>query len=553
MPAQPIDPLEGPKTALCGRVVTMDASRRILPDGVVYLEKGAIVAVTDRADPAPDGFADVKVIDTWGTIYPGLIELHNHLSYNALPMWSVPKRYKNRNQWAGIPDYRKSISGPMQVLGKTPGLLPAVVRYVECKCLLGGVTTSQGIELFSNAGSRRYYRGIVRNVEETDQIDLPEAATKIADVDATDIDSFYRRLLRQSCFLLHLSEGRDSVAREHFLALRKSDNTWAITDALAGIHCAGLRSEDFWVLGEHKGAMIWSPLSNLLLYGETAEVSAAKSAGITIGIGSDWAPSGSKNLLGELKVARTVSQHLNGLFSDREIVEMATVNAASILKWEKVIGSLKEGMRADMLVMAGTSGDPYEALLNASEKDIQLVLINGTARYGTPSLMRECGAAGESVRVGGTARQVFLEQKTGDPVVGKISLGGARATLQDALSRLPDLAKELEKPTAPSASPLGLTTRREAVAWFLALDEIEETGVELRPRLPFLRHAHTGPDRVPPGMRTFLAARAKPLSQTLQPIKLDPLTVADDANFVSTLLGQKNLPGFIVDGLKLAY
>jgi hypothetical protein len=54
-------------------------------------------------------------------------------------------------------------------------------------------------------------------------------------------------------------------------------------------------------------------------------------------------------------------------------------------------------------------------------------------------------------------------------------------------------------------------------------------------------------------MRTFLAAKAKPLSQTLQPIKLDPLTVADDANFVSTLLGQKNLPGFIVDGLKLAY
>ncbi|HEX9155860.1 MAG TPA: hypothetical protein VF819_09865, partial [Nitrospira sp.] len=119
MPAQPVDPLEGPKTALGGRVVTMDASRRILPDGVVYLEKGAIVAVTERAAPAPDGFAGVKVIDTGGTIYPGLIELHNHLSYNALPMWNVPKRYKNRNQWAGIPEYRKLISGPMQVLGKT--------------------------------------------------------------------------------------------------------------------------------------------------------------------------------------------------------------------------------------------------------------------------------------------------------------------------------------------------------------------------------------------------------------------------------------------------
>ncbi|MBZ5538497.1 MAG: amidohydrolase family protein [Acidobacteriia bacterium] len=553
MPAQPIDPLEGPKTALSGRVVTMDAARRVFPDGVVYLEKGAIVAVTDRAAPAPDGFADVKMINTGGTIYPGLIELHNHLSYNALPMWSVPKRYTNRNQWAGIPEYRKLISGPMQVLGKTAGLLPAVVRYVESKCLLGGVTTSQGIELFSNAGSRRYYRGIVRNVEQTDQADLPEAATKIADVDASDIDSFYHRLLRQSCFLLHLSEGRDSAAREHFLALRKPDNTWAITDALAGIHCAGLQSEDFSVLGEHEGAMIWSPLSNLLLYGETAEVSAAKSAGITMGLGSDWAPSGSKNLFGELKVARIMSQHLNGLFSDREIVEMATVNAASILKWENVIGSLKEGMRADLLVTAGASGDPYEALLKSSENDIQLVVINGIARYGTPDLMGKCGATGESVNVGGTARQVFLDQKTGDPAVGKISLGDARATLEDALSRLPDLARELEKPTAPSAAPLGLTAHRETVGWSLVLDEIEETGVEMRPRLPFLSHVHTGPDRVPLEMQTLHAAGATPLSAMLQPIKLDPLTVADDVNFLPTLLSQKNLPGFIVEGLKLAY
>src|SRR5262245_36972921 len=113
----------------------------------------------------------------------------------------------------------------MQVIGKTPGLLPAIVRYVECKCLLGGVTTSQGIQLFSNAGARRYYRGIVRNVEQTDEADLPEAATKIADVEAADVEKFHQRLLRQSCFLLHLSEGTDKAARQHFLALQKPDAT----------------------------------------------------------------------------------------------------------------------------------------------------------------------------------------------------------------------------------------------------------------------------------------------------------------------------------------
>ena len=71
----------------------------------------------------------------------------------------------------------------------------------------------------------------------------------------------------------------------------------------AWIRQAALKPEDFRVLGSLGGAMVWSPLSNLLLYGATADIRAAVNAGVRIGIGSDWSPSGSKNLLGELKVA----------------------------------------------------------------------------------------------------------------------------------------------------------------------------------------------------------------------------------------------------------
>jgi len=81
------------------------------------------------------------------------------------------------------------------------------------------------------------------------------------------------------------------------------NSEWAITDSLAGINCVALKADDFDVLASRGASMVWSPLSNLLLYGQTADVAAAKKAGIKIGIGPDWAPSGSKNLLGELKVA----------------------------------------------------------------------------------------------------------------------------------------------------------------------------------------------------------------------------------------------------------
>ena len=69
---------------------------------------------------------------------------------------------------------------------------------------------------------------------------------------------------------------------------------------------------------------------------------------------------------------------------------------------------------------------------------------------------------------------------------------------------------------------------REPVVWSLALDEIQATGVDLRPRLPFNGpRDFTGPKRVSP------RAAAAPLSTILQPIALDPLTVADDPDFLS--------------------
>ena len=48
---------------------------------------------------------------------------------------------------------------------------------------------------------------------------------------------------------------------------------------------------------------MWSPFSNLWLYGKTTDVATAQSNGMRICLGADWSPSGSKSLLGELKVA----------------------------------------------------------------------------------------------------------------------------------------------------------------------------------------------------------------------------------------------------------
>ncbi|MFA5327632.1 MAG: amidohydrolase family protein [Prolixibacteraceae bacterium] len=534
----PVDILDGPKYALRGRIVTMNSSRRVFHDGIIYIDKGRIADVKNKKEMAPEGFKDVPVVNTKGTIYPGLIELHNHLSYNILRLWQVPKKYTNRNQWGGTPEYRKIISGPMNVLGRTPGYIEAIVRYVECKCLMGGVTTSQGIALFSNNGIQKYYRGIVRNVEDTDDADLPEALAKISDVEAKSVESFYERLKKQDCMLLHLSEGTDTEAHKHFTDLQLSTGEWAVTNALAGIHCVALEADDFKLMKDKKASMVWSPLSNLLLYGQTADIASAIKNKLLIGLGSDWSPSGSKNLFGELKVARLVANKLGIYKRKSDILALATINAAKILKWDKQLGSIEKGKMADLLVVSGTSGNAYEHFLNGSEKAISLVVINGVPHYGHENLMNKWDCEKEKVLIGETTYNLNLKQETADPVVGELRLEDAIEKLNSGLADLPHLAELMERPQA-MLSPLKAGAHPQ---WFLVLDHNDEVEGEK------LRMTISGsPKQAQPLMAS------QPLSEIVEAMELDKMTVADDPDFMNIIQAEQNLPQYLKDGLVKMY
>ncbi len=520
-----------------GRVVTMDAGDRVIADGTVCIRGNEIVAVLPAGAPLPLEFAAVAVTATGGTIYPGLIELHNHLSYDALKIWAVPDIFTNRDDWARHPDYRKLISGPMNVLGKTAGFPEAIVRYVECKCLLGGVTTSQGIALFSNAGIMRFYRGLVRNAETSNGPNMPAADAKIADVIARDATKFLAHLKRSSCLLLHLSEGTDTRAHNHFETLTLPDGQVAITNALAGIHCVALKGTDFRLMAARGGAMVWSPLSNLLLYGATADVKSAREEGVLMGIGSDWSPSGSKNLLGELKIARLFSEQAGGIFSDKEIVAMATRNGARILKWDKAVGSIETGKRADLIVVRGKTGDAYRKLIDATEADLKLVVIDGVPRCGLSKLMPTGEGTVEHWKVGGKDRLLNITDEA-DEMLNHLTLGDAADRLKDGLQNLKQLAVEIEKPKPPAALDADAPPR-----WFLQLDHEEPDDESIRTRFA---NTLDQPEKI---NDMVSVAAAKPLSQLLGPLELDAITTVDDGDYWPGLKRQRNLPQSVKDGI----
>jgi len=513
----------------------MDGARTVINDGILYLTKGAIVAVQDAGAPAPAGFDAADAVDTKGTIFPGLIELHNHIAYNVLPLWQVPGPFTDRNRWANLAEKRQRVTAPMAVLAGTPELLPAVARYVECKCLFGGTTTTQGFRLNNAGGAVRYYKGLVRNVEQTEDPALPNAGGRIPDVAKKEVADFLKNLKKWKCYFLHLSEGTDPATRAHFTDLELA-NGWAITNALAGIHATALESQDLDVLKQHGASVVWSPLSNYLLYGATMNVKAARAKKLPIGLGGDWSVSGSKNVFGELKVARLVSEDLGAGFSDVDLVATVTSAAAAILRWEAVLGSLEMGKRADLLVIKTTASDPYAGLLDAHETDIQLVVINGVPRFGTATLMKQAGIKKtEKVKIGGAERRLHLEQKDVDEAVGKISFAKARSTLKKALKDLKKLAKKVDAKRHTAIAP-------DPEEWHIALDEMATGDFATDP-------GTAGPV----GQLQALGLGAVTLESLVSPIVLDPPTVADDSKFLDALDQEHNLPAYLRQGLRQAY
>ncbi len=546
MPPPPPVPASNP-LALSGRVVTMDATNSVKDDAVVYVAGGRIADIRAIGQPPPAGFEQVAVVKSGGTIYPGMVELHNHLPYDVLSLWNVPRPYGNRDQWSGPgnPDYRRLITGPMQVLGAQADVTAAVVRYAEMRCLLGGTTTSQGITLAKSSSIVTHFRGLVRNVEKTDDPLLPAALTHIADVEAAQRDKFLKRLAGKKKLILHLAEGVDESAHKHFASLQDtSTGTWAINHNLIGIHCVALKEPDFAVLEGHGGSMVWSPLSNLLLYGQTADIAAALRQKVPIALGSDWAPSGSKNLLGELKVARMVAASANLPLSSADLVAMVTKTPAAMIGWGAQVGTVAKDFRADLVVVTGTTADPYRALLDATEADLRLVMIEGAPRVGVPAMLTALGAtATEAIKVGGQARALDLTEVAADTSVGRVSMAEATAILTTALANLPNAAK---------ASKLSQLPRGQVR---LAVEGLVDNRKSSRPHLPYHGH-HTGPNYrsaqqprllvrpLPKRPRGELAA-ARTAGATapvaLPALTLDPVTAVDNPGYYEELAHEINL------------
>lgn len=508
---------EAPAAAywLRGRVVTMGSPSSVIEDGKVLVLGHRIRQVSEASASAPDGFQDAPTIETGGTIYPGLIDLHNHYAYNVLPLWKVPQQYENRRQWPNHSEYKNRISMPLRTIAGYSPTARALVRYVEAKALIGGTTTGQGIRTRVKGGVS-LFGGAMRNVETPRHDVLSPASTRVPDLYSQQYEAFRRALEGRKAVFYHLAEGTDDNARDRFLDLQDND---LIADSLVGIHSLGLEPVDLATLGEAEAKVVWSPLSNLLLYGATIPPSRLVESGVRFSIGCDWAPSGSKNLLGELKVARAVVEAEGASsLSSEDLVRAVTRDAAYVTAWEEHVGEIRADAFADLVVISGATGDAYDRLIDATERDIDLVVIDGEAVYGDAELIAELWPVAEELEdwdCDGRAKRFRFER--GDSPLAGLSLADSVSRLSDAMSDLHE-TRRLSQEARGGLRALGLDWPEFMVVLDNELDDLDGGG---------------------PGLLADW-------SQMADEVPLDALT-GDDANYVAVVLAQPNLPQYVKD------
>jgi 5-methylthioadenosine/S-adenosylhomocysteine deaminase len=391
--------------ALAGKIVTLDDERPLVEDGVLYVGDDGIEAVAGKGDPPPSAFADVTPIETGGVLYPGLIDLHSHILYNLRTLWTPARTepYTSHNQWPDNETYPQEITAPARVWSKSPAA-KEVLAYAEVKALVGGTTAIQGAP-----GTSKPYEGfLVRNVDnETFGTGKDKIIQSALTLEPEELKKRAQKMSDGSTFIYHMSEGTGPTVLDEF---RDVESAGCLRKRFVAIHATALGEPEFRKWSTHPSSVVWSPFSNLWLYRATTDVTEADSAGLGVCLGSDWGPSGSKNLLGELKVADLWNRdHLHRHFSDRELCQLVTSNPADAVEWTDRVGRLRKGLQADVLIVDERAADPYRNLIESTEANVRLVLIGGNARFGRTALMRRAKAdAVEPIPQAGRGRSVSL-------------------------------------------------------------------------------------------------------------------------------------------------
>lgn len=384
--------------------------RECAPGSIKISDTGLIERIECR-EITPEELGESTLIRCIeGIISPALINPHDHIKSDGYKPVNFDKtRFDVRNTW-------RAIIGDTLPDGRPDEVLWSEIRYLLAGTLTFADKEGRGNLLIRNASEPKDFLALPGSVNYQTFPLLPSDPS-FSPTEMCGYQNYVElHFPVERRLVAHVSEGITAVAQDEFTCLFDNIKTRAplMPSHAALIHMIASNVGTAQKIKERDLSVIWSPRSNISLYGNTAPVALFKQFDINIALGADWTVSGSMNMLRELSCADNFdNNYLNDSFSDEDLWWMATGAAAKALNVESQVGELKVGLIADLSIFQKKStGNKYRSIIEAKPSDILLVLKAGRAIYGNTALVQAIGDNCEDIAtpVCGAAKSICLEK-----------------------------------------------------------------------------------------------------------------------------------------------
>jgi len=337
----------------------------------VLLDGDRVAAAAPSGGAVP---AAAREVDLDGrALLPGFVNAHDVLDLAPVPPLGTPP-YRSLYEWTA--DVEGAAGPPRRALAIP---LPDRLFLGGIRNLLAGVTAavhhgpdhrSLGRADFPVRVPRRY--GFAPS---------PGQAPKLRRT--------YRTTDRRIPWFVRAAEGTDARSRAEIDLLAQAG---VLRQNTVILHGTALGASDFARLADAHACVVWCPETDRRLYGATAPARALVDAGVRVGLGSDSAAAGSRDLLSSLAAARRES-----VFGDGELLELAAARSGEVARLP--VGGFDPGAPADLVV----TDDPAR-LLGGERAAVLLVVRAGQPLYGTSAYMEAAGVAGHAIGIDGAER-----------------------------------------------------------------------------------------------------------------------------------------------------
>ncbi|KPV62800.1 MAG: N-ethylammeline chlorohydrolase [Candidatus Bathyarchaeota archaeon BA2] len=406
-----------------GTVVTM-GSKGIIRDGTVVVENSHIVDVGKSHDLKRKYHGHEKINAKGKVVIPGLINTHQHAAMSILRGYADDYPLKEwLEKW--IWPMEKHMTGRDIYVG-------ALLNAVES--IMGGVTTVNTMYHYAKDGSEAEafaeagLRGVVGHVcfswrKDEDRKALRELAKDwhgkangliraSVDPHATyTVDPEYMKELREITNELNEKYGSpDSPIMWHMHVAETEDETEKIRQAfnisiqggvveyldsldvlgsdIVATHCVALTQRDIKILKKRGVKVSHNPISNLKLASGISPVPSLIKAGVTVALGTDSSCSNNNSdMFGVMKTAALLHKGVHKdptLLPAEQALQMATIEGAKALLWDRQIGSIEIGKIADLAIvdfkkphLCPLFNEISHLVYSARASDVDTVLING--------------------------------------------------------------------------------------------------------------------------------------------------------------------------------